>query len=576
MSIITKDYFENEKNRIKANEALVDVNSVLRGYVPLRAEKITLASYFLYKAVSVGKGDIESVCEIALDECNKDAYYLIQEYFKKEDLEKLYSTLGGKYNAQCFALATLISKNEDTDTPDSISKLAIQILNIQDDDQVLDMCCGAGRFLSDAAISQEKAKYEGVDINTDTVAISKIRAELLGADINVVVNNVFNLVDDDSEKKYDKVFSNYPFGFRSSETSNFYERYQDVLNKKHSGLPVRSSSDWIFNLIMYDQLNKDGKAIGIMTNGSTWNTIDTPIRKYFVENKMIESVIALPKNMFYHVLIPTTMIVLGNNPNDGIRMVNATEICQNGRRQNTFSEGNIETILNALKEDSQFSKIVSLDEIRKNDYLLNISRYQDVPEVEDGVPFGNVIKSITRGAPINARQLDEMSSNEMTDYHYLMLANINNDIIDSELPCLSNIEPKYDKYCLKNNNLILSKNGYPYKVAVANIDNKQKIMASGNLYVIELDEEKANPYYIKALFESDKGIALLNSITVGATIPNIGVDLLKKLEIPLPSLEEQEKIAQKNQAVIDEITILRARLEKAISRMRHVFDEESE
>ena len=48
-----------------------------------------------------------------------------------------------------------------------------------------------------------------------------------------------------------------------------------------------------------------------------------------------------------------------------------------------------------------------------------------------------------------------------------MLANIQNGIIDDKLPYLSSIEPKYEKYCLKNNDLILSKNGYPYKVAVA-------------------------------------------------------------------------------------------------------------
>ena len=54
----------------------------------------------------------------------------------------------------------------------------------------------------------------------------------------------------------------------------------------------------------------------------------------------------------------------------------------------------------------------------------------------------------------------------------------------------------------------------------------QRILANGNLYIIELDESRANPYYIKAFFDSEQGIAALKSITVGATIPNIGVDTL--------------------------------------------------
>ena len=100
------------------------------------------------------------------------------------------------------------------------------------------------------------------------------------------------------------------------------------------------------------------------------------------------------------------------------------------------------------------------------------------------------------GAPCTASQLDKMVSNEVTNMQYLMLANIQNGIIDNKLPYLSSIEPKYEKYCLKNNDLILSKNGYPYKVAVASVKDGQRILANGNLYIIELDESRANPYYI--------------------------------------------------------------------------------
>jgi type I restriction enzyme M protein len=147
-------------------------------------------------------------------------------------------------------------------------------------------------------------------------------------------------------------------------------------------------------------------------------------------------------------------------------------------------------------------------------------------------------------------------------------------MIDDKLPYLSSIDPKYEKYCLKNNSLIISKNSYPYKIAVASVMEGQRILANGNLYIIELDEEKANPYYIKAFFDSEQGHAVLKSITVGATIPNIGVDKLRKVKIPLPPMEEQNRISQKYQAVLDEISVIKLRLEKAINRLYHIFDEE--
>ena len=154
-----------------------------------------------------------------------------------------------------------------------------------------------------------------------------------------------------------------------------------------------------------------------------------------------------------------------------------------------------------------------------------------------------------------------------------MLGNIHDGIIDEELPYLSVIEKNLERYCLKRNNLILSKNGYPFKLAIANPKEGQLILANGNLFIIEIDEEKANPYYLKAFFESEQGVAALKSIVVGATIPNIGVESLKSLLIPIPSLEEQYRIAEKYQATQDEIKVLKLRLAKAVDRLYHIFDE---
>ena len=104
----------------------------------------------------------------------------------------------------------------------------------------------------------------------------------------------------------------------------------------------------------------------------------------------------------------------------------------------------------------------------------------------------------------------------------------------------------------------------------------QRILANANLYIIELDETKVNPYFIKAFLDSEQGHAVLKNISVGATIPNIGVEKLKKMEIPLPAMKEQERIAQKYQATLDEIAVINLRLEKAVNKLHHIFDGESE
>lgn len=580
MSIVENEFYNNEKqmkiSQIPAEIAQCLVQSGIRP-----EGNVYLAAYLLHKVSQ----DISHMDNITLEDIyngkldiDEDTRCFAKAHLSEEAWKQLLR-LVNYYTPEELAWVALFPGDEEESktamtTPHSIIKLAQSILCVQDGERVADLGCGIGSFLVAEAQNQNKAHYYGYEINEERGAIAKIRVELLGADVHVQLCDVFNLVKDNPTPKFDKIFSNYPFGMKLRYLGEGTE-YMERLSRKYPGLSKATSSDWIFNALLCDLLAEEGKAVGIMTNGSTWNSIDTPMRKYFVERKLIECVITLPTKMFSYTNVGTTLIVLSHN-NERVRMIDASQICMMGRRQNLFSEDDIATIVDAMHTDSDYSREVSIDELRENDYNLSLERYmQCVPAFANGVPFESVIRSISRGAPCTASQLDTMVSNEVTNMQYLMLANIQNGIIDDKLPYLSSIEPKYEKYCLKNNDLILSKNGYPYKVAVASVREDQRILANGNLYIIELDKSRANPYYVKAFFESEQGIATLKNITVGATIPNIGVDKLKKVLIPLPSMEEQNRIAQKYQAAQDEIAMLKLRLERAIDKLHHVFDEES-
>ena len=73
--------------------------------------------------------------------------------------------------------------------------------------------------------------------------------------------------------------------------------------------------------------------------------------------------------------------------------------------------------------------------------------------------------------------------------------------------------------------------------------------------------------------ESEKGKQALASITVGATIPNIGISQLNKLQIPKKSLEEQNNIANKYLAALDEISLLKRKISKIENSLMATFDE---
>lgn len=529
---------------------------------------VTVAAYLLAKSFDC---NVHATYSFEEDESiDADIKKVAEDFYISENWNELMK-LTKAHEQKIFYLVSLLRDLSDPMmTPESLGNLADELLEIKANDKFADFCCGAGIVVADVVKNHPTVEAYGFDKLVSSIAIAKIYNDLSEGKITFEAKDIFELgLDEDNGRCFDKIFANYPFGMRIKELG-LGNQYLEQLEKRIPSVSKATSSDWLFNSVMVDMLSEDGKAVGIMTNGSTWNQSDSAIRSYFIENGLIECVIALAARLFAGTAIATSMIVFSRN-NKGVRLVDASELFVEGRRVNELSYENISLIINATKNDSDISMYVSAEQLRDNDYVLSMNRYI-VHDVADGMAFGDVIKRITRGAQLNAKALDEITTTVPTDMQYLMLANIKNGLIDKELPYLKSIDKKNDKYCLSNHCLILSKNGYPYKIAVAEVKEGQRILGNGNLYIIELDEEKADPYYLAAFFGSEQGTAALRSITVGATIPNIGVEQLTKLVIPIPPIEKQKEIADKYKTVKDEITMLQLKLEKAKNRMAHIIE----
>ena len=158
---------------------------------------------------------------------------------------------------------------------------------------------------------------------------------------------------------------------------------------------------------------------------------------------------------------------------------------------------------------------------------------------------------------------------------------IDGDLSDVFLPNKMIQSDAFSKMILKENDLIISKSGQPYKIAVFTKPQfeswrVQQIVPSGNMYVIELDTNRINPYYVKVFLESQQGKALLNSRSNQATIINISRKELENLDIPVPPLSVQNKIAETYLARADEYKVCQSKLENATNRLNSVFDDNYE
>ena len=569
-----------------------------------------LAKYLLYKVST--QYDLKSFTygdflanKLDLDD---DVRFLIEQKIGKDGWKKLTS-MKTKYSNEVLRLCALLSANNDAfnsdSLPESIVKLISKLLSIKDSEKIADLHCGTGNLLSylKSDTQANDVSYIGIDINNESIVFAKIANDVKDNKIEYQQKNVFDLCLSQNKPIFDKIISISPLGIPVRSLRYTSEYVKRILADSSSSLKI-TSADWIYNSVICDLLSKNGVGIGLMTSGGTWNSSDKDMRKYFIERGLIKCIISLPPKIFDRTNIATSLVVFSQG-NENVTFVDLTNLyvaktrdecslyeidawgqdCFKDEREKEESGGDspvfkrcipdyiIDEIINLMERNSGISRIVSKQEIIENDYNLNPMYYMDNQiTFENAVTFGDLIKNITRGISRKSSDIEEITSSAETNYKYLMVSNLSNGLINEDLLSLTNIEEKYKKYCLKSNDLIISKSGFPYKIAVSEITGK-KVLVNDNLYIITLDENRANPFYIKAFLDSKKGQYLLKRASVGSIIPNISVEAIKKLQIPLPDISEQDRIAKLFLAAKDEYLINKIRMEKSIDKLFNVFDD---
>lgn len=469
-----------------------------------------------------------------------------------ENVNNEIITFSDKYRLEEIQAYILLSKDiifskvNENKTPLPIVKLVHRLLNPLSGETIMDLCSGIGDFLIYSQIINPDTNCEGVEISSKNIVINSVRAYVSDVKVNLYNNDIFS--DEALKLKADKVFSNYPFG----------EKYLDLLAKLRKkdnfwylGLLKKSiSPEWVYNRIVAESIKENGKAVVIMSNSGLWNDSDEITRQYFLENGLIESVIALPDNLFSNTHIDSSILVISHN-NSKINFVDATEIFTPGRRKNTITDEQIEEIIFHLDGDTHLSKIVNYSDIKKPYNLYPKSYIKAQQKFEEMVCLKEYLLDVKRGPSIPSIELDEMVSEEDTDTKYLLTNNIIDGEIDNKMISLNKLSSSYRKFYLNPLEIVLSKNGTPFKSAVCDINGNINIIPNGNLYIIKVDESKANPYFIKAFFECEQGQKILNSFAKGSKIKNISIKDLLNVLVPKVDKEIQdafssEYISRKN------------------------------
>lgn len=281
-------------------------------------------------------------------------------------------------------------------TPRSVVHMLVDILDPQPGESVYDPACGSGGMLVETvhAIAAKggdprAVHLHGQEINLTTSAIARMNLFLHGIEDHDIVRgdtlrSPAHRTAAGKLRTFDKVIANPPFSLQDWGADTWEG---DKFGRAFCGVPPAKNADYAWVQHMITSLKPKGRAAIVLPHGVLFRSgKEAAIRKCILDKDQVEAVIGLAKNLFYATSIEVCVLVLRKSKPAGrkrkVVFIDASKRFQPGKNRNTLGEDDVKAIHAAYHEgkdidgeDGLSLRMVDLDEIKANDYDLNIGRY---------------------------------------------------------------------------------------------------------------------------------------------------------------------------------------------------------
>ena len=321
-----------------------------------------------------------------------DEYSLNRDIHQKDEIYEKYidDLIGNSFEYLLSEFSLNSSNSSDYYTPNEVSTLIAKLISSQKSklESVYDPCCGSASLLLE--INKE--------LPCDFICGQELNASFYNiARENMILHNIhykdFDIKQGDTLEQpqhldytFDAVVSQIPFNSRWTADRSFLD---DVRFMQYNILPPHSKADYAFIQHMLYQLNEDGIMIVVAPHGVLFRAAsEGKIRRMIVERfNYLDAVIGLPANMFYSTNNPACMMIFKKNRDyyDDVLFIDASKGFDRTKLINYLQEEDISKIARTYRnreEIERYSHRASLDEIKRNDFNLNIPRYVDTYEDE--------------------------------------------------------------------------------------------------------------------------------------------------------------------------------------------------
>ena len=284
-------------------------------------------------------------------------------------------------------------------TPQQVSKVLAKVVTNGKSKlkSVYDPTCGSGSLLLRVAKEvDDVSNFYGQELNRTTYNLARM---------NMIMHDVhyrkFDIKQEDTlehpqhlEDRFEAIVANPPFSAKWSANDLFLS---DDRFSQYGRLAPSSKADFAFVQHMIHHLDENGTMAIVLPHGVLFRgAAEGHIRKYLIEDRnFLDCVIGLPANIFYGTSIPTCILVFKKcrEDSDNILFIDASNEFEKVKTQNYLTEENVSKIVDTYDsrtEIEKYSHLASMDEIKENDYNLNIPRYVDTFEEEEPVDIDAV------------------------------------------------------------------------------------------------------------------------------------------------------------------------------------------
>jgi len=289
-------------------------------------------------------------------------------------------------------------------TPQPVSKILAKIVTTGKKriKTVYDPTCGSGSLLLRVNREAEVSEFFGQELNRTTYNLARM---------NMILHDVhyskFDIRQEDTlvepqhfDQRFEAIVANPPFSAKWKGKDNPLNE-SDERFSQYGKIAPTSKADFAFVQHMIHQLADNGTMACVLPHGVLFRgSAEATIREYIIEKQnYLDAVIGLPANIFYGTSIPTCILVLSKCRvnSDNILFIDASKHFVKAGNQNKLTDANIDKIVDTYRERKaldKYSYVARIDEVKGNDYNLNIPRYVDTFEEEEPIDLSEVANEL--------------------------------------------------------------------------------------------------------------------------------------------------------------------------------------